>query len=138
MERGESSGERKILYGILATLCAAALILGVIIVAKILNNKSQTAETQDATSTETQESDAEYYRNLANEIISQDIDFTRGSEAIENAIKADELSQNTDSAAFVLNVSSTYGMQGIHDQYSKILKERQIEAGVNPEVKGEG
>ena len=57
MERGENSLEHKVLYVILATLCATALILGVIIIAKNLNNKSQTAETQDTTSTETQESE---------------------------------------------------------------------------------
>lgn len=138
MERGENSLEHKVLYGILATLCATALILGVIIIAKNLNNKSQTAETQDTTSTETQEFDAEYYQNLANEIISQDIDFTRGSEAIENAIKADELEKSIDSAGFVLNTASSYQMQEVLDEYSEILKTRLIEAGIDPEAEGEG
>ena len=138
MERGENSLEHKVLYGILATLCATALILGIIIIAKNLNNKSQTAEIQDTTSTETQEFDAEYYQNLANEIISQDIDFTRGSEAIENAIKADELEKSIDSAGFVLNTASSYQMQEVLDEYSEILKTRLIEAGIDPEAEGEG
>lgn len=129
--------ERKILVGVLAGLCVLALGLGVAIVVASLNKNNQVAENQDVGGGE-EEHDAEYYQNLVREIIHQDTDFTRGSEAIENAIKADELSQSTDSAAFVLNVSSTYGMQDIHDQYSKILKERQIEAGIDPEAKGAG
>ena len=161
MERGENSLEHKVLYVILATLCATALILGVIIIAKNLNNKSQTAETQDTTSTETQESEttnaeldnyinemeekiqsagtneekAELYlersTKVANGCIEQCESYYKT--ALSDAYKAEENSPSAKSAWLIFNFEIlSGGDEQTAEQYRKLAEER----GMNIEGAG--
>lgn len=153
MERGKSSEKRKILYGILAILCITALILGVIIVVKILNNQPQIAETQNATSAETQEaetSNAEldnYIREMEEKIqtartneekaelyLERSMEIANGcikqcesyyKIALSDAYKAEETYPSAESAWLIFNFEILSGEdEQIAEQYRKLAEER--------------
>lgn len=76
----------------------------------------------------------DYYSVISN----YDIDKTRGDEVINELLAIDARLESIDSAVAVLNAAAYYERADLVEQYTNIFNQRQIDAGIDPEMETEG
>lgn len=81
---------------------------------------------------------AALYTERAGRIAEMDREKENKSQVFADVIAADNLLQTTDSAATVANYASYYGDAEVMNQYLSLLRQRQIEKGLDPDAEAEG
>ena len=90
--------------------------------------------------TATPEEKAELYTKRAHWVVGLDYDKAHSGQAISDAIAADDILQDANSAGVVINTANYYGKSDVASKYVDKIIERQKATGIdiNTDTEGEG